>query len=130
MVEKLTVLIADDDVEYVERAAAELEERGLTVALAASVESVFRFLETTPVDVVVLDNMMPGAVGVDVMKSLRDAFPSVAVVILSGYANINTAIATMEEGAFDYLVKPVKPDELLFRIQDAYRAKRVDGFPV
>lgn len=130
MTDKLTILFADDDQESIESWAAKLEEQGMSVKRATSGDAAFRLLETTPVDVVVLDIMMAGALGIDVLKTIRDAFPSVALVILSGHADVTTAIAAMEEGAFDYLIKPVQFEELLFRIQDAYRSKRVDGFPV
>lgn len=130
MVEKLTVLFADDDQASIESWATKFEERGMTVKRVASGDAAFHLLETTPVDVVIFDIMMAGAAGIDVLKALRDAFPSVAWVILSGHADITTAIDTMEEGAFDYLIKPVQFDELLFRIQDAYRSKRIDGYPV
>ena len=72
-----------------------------------------------PVDVVVLDVRMPGMDGIETLRELKRLYPLVEVIMLTGHASMEVAIEGMELGAFDYLMKPVEIDELLYKIQDA-----------
>ncbi len=126
---RLSVLLADDEREFVDALAERLEMRGLTAKIVTSGEEVLRVLEEHRVDVAVIDVKMPGMGGIAALKALHETYPHIAVIMLSGHADINTAVSAMDLGAFDYLVKPVQFEELLFRIQDAFLSKKVDGFP-
>ena len=74
-------------------------------------------------DVVLLDVRMAGMDGIQVLKKIKEDYPLVEVIMLTGHANTEVAIEGMELGAFDYLMKPVDFDELLYKLQDANKKK-------
>jgi DNA-binding NtrC family response regulator len=78
-----------------------------------------------PVDVIVLDVRMPGMDGIQTLREIKKRYPLVEVIMLTGHASLEVAIEGMELGAFDYLMKPVDIDELLYKIQDAYKKKLI-----
>jgi DNA-binding NtrC family response regulator len=71
----------------------------------------------------VLDVKMPGMDGIETLRELKKIRPLVEVIMLTGHANMEVAITGMELGAFDYLMKPMDIDELLYKLQDAYKKK-------
>jgi DNA-binding NtrC family response regulator len=73
--------------------------------------------------VVVLDVRMPGIGGIEATRMIRKAHPSVEVILLTGHASLEASMEGMTMGAFDYLLKPVSIDELLFKIEDADRRR-------
>ncbi len=120
-----TVLLVDDEAEFRELLAKRLAKRKLRVLTAGEAGEALRLLEANPVDVVVLDVRMPGMSGTDALREIKARLPAVEVLMLTGHAQLDVALAGMEAGAFDYLLKPVDLDALLYRLQDAYRKKRL-----
>jgi DNA-binding NtrC family response regulator len=100
-----------------------LRKRNLRVNGVSSGEAALELLKESPVDVVVLDVRMPGMDGVQTLREIKQINPLVQVIMLTGHANVEVAIQGMELGAFDYLMKPANMDELLYKIQDAHKAK-------
>jgi DNA-binding NtrC family response regulator len=86
-------------------------------------EEAMDVLNRRPVDVMVLDVRMPGLDGIQVLKRIKEQRPLVEVIMLTGHADMDVAVQGMELGAFDYLMKPMDIDELLYKIQDAYKKK-------
>ena len=76
-------------------------------------------------DIVVLDVKMPGMDGLEVLRTIKGEHSLIEVIMLSGHASLDAAIEGMEQGAFDYLMKPVDFDELYFKLQDAYQRKTI-----
>ena len=118
-----TVLLVDDEEDFLETLAERLRVRDLDVRTATTGEEALDVLGEREADVVILDVRLPGMNGIQVLEKIKERFPSIEVVILTGYADAETAIRVMELGAFDYLIKPVAIDELLYRLQDAHRKK-------
>jgi len=123
--DEFTVLLVDDEVEFRDLLAKRLSKRKLRVVTAGDGAEALALLASTPVDVVVLDVRMPGMSGTDVLREIKARQPTVEVVMLTGHAQLDVALAGMELGAFDYLLKPVDLDALLYRLQDAYRKKHL-----
>jgi DNA-binding NtrC family response regulator len=123
--EEFAVLLVDDEVDFRDLLAKRLAKRKLRVVTAGDGAEALRLLASTPVDVVVLDVRMPGMSGTDVLREIKARWPTVEVVMLTGHAQLDVALAGMELGAFDYLLKPVDLDALLYRLQDAYRRKHL-----
>lgn len=115
-----TVMIVDDEEDFLETLVKRLEKRDLKVIGAKSGEEALELLRESPVDVVVLDVKMPGMNGIEALKEIKGRHPLVEVVLLTGHASTEVAIKGMELGAFDYLMKPIGMDELLYKVQDAY----------
>jgi two-component system response regulator AtoC len=106
------VLVVEDEA-YVRTSIGEvLGERGYDVDLASSVADGLASLGRTPVDVVLTDLRMPGADGLDLVKRMRNAYPLIPVVVLTGQGTIASAIECVRAGAADYILKPADPDAL------------------
>lgn len=117
------VLLVDDEVEFVETLVKRLKKRKLDVVAASSGKAALDFIQREPVDVVVLDVKMPDMNGIQVLREIKKINPAVEVIMLTGHASVDVALQGMELGAFDYLMKPMDIDELLYKLQDAYKKK-------
>ncbi|MBW1689017.1 MAG: response regulator [Deltaproteobacteria bacterium] len=117
------VLLVDDEVEFVQTVARRLERNKLSVQAVHSGDDALRHLAGNPTDVVVLDVKMPGMDGIEALRRIKTLQPLVEVIMLTGHASVEAAIDGMELGAFDYLMKPVEFEELLYKIQDAHGKK-------
>ena len=113
----------DDEFDFVQTVAKRLRRNELSVEAAHSGEDALRHLAENPTDVVVLDVKMPGMGGIETLREIKARQTLVEVIMLTGHASVEAAIDGMELGAFDYLMKPVEFDELLYKIQDAHRKK-------
>ena len=117
------VMLVDDEVEFLETLVKRLKKRKLEVVAASNGNEALRLMREIPLDVVVLDVKMPDMDGIETLKELKKINPSVEVLMLTGHASVEVAIQGMELGAFDYLMKPMDIDELLYKLQDAYKKK-------
>jgi DNA-binding NtrC family response regulator len=106
------VLIVDDELIMRESLAAWLERDGYTVESVPSGEAALEKLKHTRYDIMLVDIKMEGMSGLDVLKQVTPNDPDVAVVMITAYGSITTAIEAMKSGAEDYLLKPFDPNEL------------------
>ncbi len=116
-------MLVDDEKEFLATMLKRLKKRNLDTFGATHGKEALKILEERPVDVVVLDVRMPGMDGIETLREIKKNHPLVEVVILTGHASMEVAVEGMEIGAFDYLMKPVDIDELLYKLQDAYKKK-------
>ena len=123
--EEVRVLLVDDEVEFVDTLAKRMKKRKLTTSSVNSGEDALEFLGQNPTDVVILDVKMPGIDGIQTLREIKQQYPLVEVIMLTGHANVEVAIQGMEIGAFDYLMKPMAIDDLVYKIQDAYKKKSI-----
>jgi DNA-binding NtrC family response regulator len=124
----MKVLLVDDEQDFRETLAKRLGRRGIEAATVGSAPEALAWLKQTPgVDAVVLDVKMPGMDGIEALKHIAATHPGVAVLMLSGHAHVETAMKGLELGAFDYLMKPVDIEELVFKLQDACEHKALKG---
>ena len=119
------VLFVDDEIEFLETLLKRMKKRDLQASGVKSGEQALEFLDQNRVDVVVLDVKMPGMDGIQALKEIKKLHPLIEVVMLTGHASVEVAIQGMELGAFDYLMKPVDIDDLLYKVQDAYKKKAI-----
>lgn len=122
---EFTVLLIDDEEDFLTPLTKRLKKRDLTVLNATSGEAALTLLAKESVDVAVLDVKMPGMDGIETLRAIRKSHPSVEVILLTGHANIEAAVEGMNLGAFDYLMKPMNIDELVYKLQDAYQHRRI-----
>jgi DNA-binding NtrC family response regulator len=123
MTDGLKVLIVDDETDYLETLVKRMRKRDVDIAAAKSGEEALEWLACHSADVVVLDVKMQGMDGIQALREIKKTHPLLEVIMLTGHANVEVAIEGMELGAFDYLMKPMDIDELLYKIQDAYKKK-------
>jgi DNA-binding NtrC family response regulator len=121
----LRALFVDDEVDFLETVIKRMRKRGLDVAGVPSGEDALAWLRRNPVDVVVLDVRMQGMDGIQTLRAIKAEHPLLEVIMLTGHASLEIAKEGMQLGAFDYLMKPVDLDELLYKLEDAYQKKMI-----
>lgn len=113
MNEKANILIVDDE-EVVRRSQLRiLENTDCNAFVAWSGAEALRAMEQHPFDVVLLDLRMPGVDGMSVLRTIKERWPESEVVIITGYPSIETAKEAVRLGAYNYLAKPVSPDDVI-----------------
>jgi DNA-binding NtrC family response regulator len=123
--ERFNVLLVDDEGEFLDTLVKRIQKRNVNATGVNSGEEALAFLEKSPVDVVVLDVRMPGMDGIETLRALKRQYPLTEVIMLTGHASLEVAIEGMELGAFDYLMKPVEIDDLLYKLQDANKRRSI-----
>jgi len=119
----MRVLLVDDEVEFVSALAERLNLRGFEAQIATSGVEALRKVDASPPDVVLLDVLMPGMSGLEVMKQIKKDHPQVQVILLTGRGSWD-GIQGIREGAYDCLMKPIQIDELMQVMADAVEANR------
>jgi len=119
------VLLVDDEVEFVETFSERLGLRDLEISKAFNGEEALRVLEAkTDIEIVILDVKMPGMDGIETLTEIKKRYPLVEVIMLSGHADVESAIEGMKQGAFDYLMKPCDMDQIIAKVTGAAAKKR------
>jgi len=119
----IQVLLVDDEVDFLETLMKRMKKRNVDITGVESGEEALLTLDQDRVDVVVLDVRMPGMDGIEALREIKRRHPLVEVIMLTGHANTEVAVQGMELGAFDYLMKPMDIDELLYKVEDAHKNK-------
>ncbi len=109
---KTKILIIDDELIMRESLAGWLQRDGYDIETVAGGEEALALLRQTRFDILLVDIKMEGMSGLDVLKHVKENDPDVAVVMITAYGSIATAIDAMKNGAYDYLLKPFDPSEL------------------
>jgi DNA-binding NtrC family response regulator len=125
MPENMTILFVDDEEDYLQTLLKRMRKRHVDAAGAGSGEEALAHLAQHPVDVVVLDVRMPGMDGIEALRKIKELTPMTEVIMLTGHASLEVAREGMENGAFDYLMKPVDIDELLYKLEDAFQKRAI-----
>ena len=120
------ILIVDDDRVILELASIILRSDGYIVRTAGDGILALNLLAEEPSDLVLLDFMMPGKDGLEVLKEIKDTFPDIAVIIFTGMGSENIAVNAMKAGAADYIIKPFRNHDLLERTAVALRSRRLE----
>ncbi|MCL1980724.1 MAG: response regulator [Proteobacteria bacterium] len=120
------VLLVDDEDVFREATARQLAVRGFVVLTANSGEAAVEVVNNDPPEVVVLDQQMPGMHGSDTFIAIKQINPLIEVIMLTGNTSVDNAIELMQMGTFDYLMKPINIDDLLYKIEDAYTRKKLN----
>jgi DNA-binding response OmpR family regulator len=121
------ILVVDDDQELRENMCEILAEAGFAVTPAASGEEALDCLGRHGFDVVLLDLIMPGLGGKEVLPLIKRQAPRVKVIMITAFATIDNAVSAMRAGADDYLTKPFKVGELLTAVRRAIEEARLKG---
>ena len=120
---KIRVLIVDDEKEFVDALAQRLQLRDFEVLAAYNGDEALAVAKAETLDVIILDVKMPGRDGLEILRELKQLKPLVEVIMLTGHATVPAAIEGMKFGAFDFLLKPTDTDDLVTKIQNAYKRK-------
>ena len=122
--DRFKILVVDDYTFYLESVVKRLEVRKLDVTGVTSGEAAIDLLNKQPFDVVLLDIKMPGGVdGIETLRKIKKIRPLTEVILITAYASMETSTEGMKQDAFDYLLKPVRLEELLGKIIAALENK-------
>jgi DNA-binding response OmpR family regulator len=119
------VLVVDDEPRFLEAMVERLRNRGVSAVGRGSGEEALAYIQANQVDVVVLDVMMKGMDGLEVLRNIKNGWPTVQTIMLTGHASVETGMAGIRAGAFDYLIKPAPLEELIRKINQAIERKSV-----
>ena len=120
-----SILVVEDDPSLRRIMQLRMDHNGFRVFCASSGEEGIATLDREPIDLVLTDLMLPGISGLDVLKHSKAQFPSTAVIVLTAFGSVETAVEAMKCGAFDYLTKPVDAEELLLAVNRALETVRL-----
>ncbi len=116
------VLLVDDEVEFITTLAERLELRGVNARVTHDGQSALKAVAENQPQVMVLDMMMPGMKGLDVLQRVREEHPAVQVILLTGQGKTRDGIEGMRHGAFAYLMKPLDLEDLMQTMNEAVHA--------
>ena len=119
------ILITDDDGDLRELLTEAVKNWGYEVSVAKDGEEALRKLRMERYDIVITDLMMPGMDGLTLLKKVKELDKEILVIIITGYATIETAVKAIETGAYDYIAKPFRLDELMIVIKNACERLRL-----
>ena len=117
------ILIVDDESSVRSSLEEWFREDGFQVESAADGPAGLKAMEHGPFDIVLLDLKMPGMDGIAVQKRIREIDPEATIIILTAYASVETAVEALKLGAYDYVTKPVDPDDLSHLVRNALRTR-------
>ncbi|MFO7645991.1 MAG: response regulator [Desulfosarcina sp.] len=125
MMVKMKLMLVDDEERFLQTTAKMLTRLGYDAVTASSGMECLQKLEQDLIHVVILDVKMPGLDGLETLKRIKQQFPMVEVIMLTGHATAESAVEGLKSGATDYLVKPTDIEALVAKAEAAYQ-KRVD----
>ena len=123
------ILVVDDEAIILETVRAILEDEGFVVNTVGDGESALEFIdsgETLP-DLVLLDIWLPGMDGLEVLEKIKDQWPQIPVVIMSGHGNVETAVRATRLGAYDFIEKPLSLEPLIVTINNALKFQALEN---
>jgi len=122
----MRILIVDDEEVLRDVLQAVLQREGFDVVLAASGEEALSVLDAdSDVDLVILDIMLPGISGIDTLRAVRISNPLLPVIVITAFSSIDGAIEAMKHGAFHYIPKPFKNEEVVLTVNKALEQRRL-----
>jgi DNA-binding response OmpR family regulator/nitrogen-specific signal transduction histidine kinase len=113
------IVIVDDEKRMIDSLRRLLESQGYAIETFQNAQDALTHLDTCPCDLVLMDVMMPVMDGFEALSVMRERHPDITVIIMTGQASIDSAIAALRKGAYDYLSKPFDFDELIKRLNNA-----------
>jgi len=119
------ILVVDDEENIRLFLLTMLEKKGYAVRTAATAEQALASVAESPVDFVLADVRMPGMSGIDLCRELRARWPQLTVIMMSAYGSVELALEAVRVGAYDYVAKPFKQDEVLFALAKAEEHERL-----
>ena len=118
-----TILLVEDDVTFSNMLKHFLERHQYTVDVSYTIKNATTLLKEHTYNLIFTDLRLPDGNGIDLLKLSKDNNSNIPVVLMTGYAEVSTAVQAMKQGAFDYISKPFNPDEVLEVISNALEEK-------
>jgi DNA-binding NtrC family response regulator len=122
---KMRIMLVDDEERFLQTTQKMIAKKGYDALTATSGEECLKKLTEELVHVVILDVKMPGMDGVETLKHIKQRFPLVEVIMLTGHATAESAVEGLKLGATDYLTKPTNIEDLIVKAEEAYNKRIV-----
>jgi DNA-binding NtrC family response regulator len=122
---EMKIMLVDDEERFLTTTQKLLARKGVDVVTATSGSEALDKLTTENVHVVILDVKMPGMDGIATLKAIKERYPVIEVIMLTGHATVESAVDGLKSGATDYLMKPTDIDELVGKAEEAYAKRKV-----
>jgi len=119
------ILVVDDEEQMRDLLVKVLEKSGYQASVSAEGGQALALLEREPVDLVVTDVRMPGMGGMEALRAVKELNPDIVVIIMTAFGSIDQAVQAVKEGAYDYISKPFKIEEMLLTIDKALEERRL-----
>ncbi|MEJ5363728.1 MAG: response regulator [Desulfosoma sp.] len=119
------ILIVDDDEVYRDVLKDAIGEENTELSLAASGEEALELLQSSPFDILITDLNMPGIDGLTLLKRARQLYPDILTLIITGYGSLESAVEAIRSGAYDYIQKPFRIDEVAVSTRNAVDRVRI-----
>jgi DNA-binding NtrC family response regulator len=123
--EEIGILIVDDEISVRDSLYQWFKADGYRVDTAEDAASALKKLQENPWDIILLDIKMPGMDGIELQNRIKQIDKNIVTIIITAYASVDTAIQALKDGAFDYVTKPVDPDDLSRLIRNAIEKRRL-----
>jgi two-component system response regulator HydG len=123
------ILIIEDDVTFSQMLQNFLQKKGHSIITAANIKSGLKYFDEQKFDLLLLDYRLPDGTGMEVLERMNDTANHTPVVIMTSLNDVRTAVKAIRSGAFDYITKPVNPDELLMIMRSALQGKNTEPEP-
>ncbi len=120
---RIRLLLVDDEDRFRSTLSKRLAEKGIVAETASNGVEALKVVKEKPVDIIVLDIKMPEMDGIETLRHVKKLNPEIEVILLTGHANIESAVEGMRLGAHDYLMKPCDIEQLLEKIITAYNIR-------
>ena len=118
---KQNILIIDDEEDILTTCQSILEDEGYDVYIAKNYNEALKILEDNSINLVFLDVWLPDIDGLDILTNIKDKFPSITVIMMSGHAGVETAVRATKIGAYDFLEKPISISKLLSSCDEVFK---------
>jgi DNA-binding NtrC family response regulator len=120
-----TIMVVDDELVVRDSLSKWFRQDGYRVETAEDAAHALRLMEKGPWDIILLDIKMPGMSGLELQKQLKTIDRNAAIIMITAFASVESAVQALKEGAFDYVTKPVDPDHLSHLVQNALKHKKL-----
>lgn len=117
------ILVIDDDTSFCVMLKTFLQKKGYEVTNAFTAKEAQEAIKNEVFDVVLTDIRLPDSDGIQILKSIKEVSFKTQVILMTGYTDIKTAVSAMKMGAYDYVGKPINPDEILHTIEQSLKKK-------
>jgi len=113
----LRILIAEDEEITLNNIVDTLKEEGYIAIGVKNGIDAWKTLETERFDIVITDIKMPGINGIELLEKIKDTYPDIEVIVITGYGSVSSAVEAMKKGAYDYITKPFDLDDLVLKVK-------------
>src|SRR6201986_5636786 len=121
------ILLVEDDLTFSQMLQNFVQKNGHEITATSSIKTGLRFLEQNTFDLLLLDYRLPDGTGMDILADIREKGRLVPAIMMTSFNDVRTAVKAVRLGAFDFITKPVNPDELLMIMGHALAGKTSDS---